>query len=198
MRNRRVKFYNSINANALFAAGLLIMPAALFNPSVEFRAAQFLFFWFLAFLSGKKIDFIFTVLIMAFIVAFNLIIPYGKVLFSFGAFKITSGALEAGVHRAVTLQALVMLSKFTVRQDLKLPGYFGNLLGGSLRAFSLIMSRKYRITGKNLTAEIDAMMLELSCAEFPQAKEEIIKTKPAGYAVLILIIILSWLPWIFI
>jgi len=30
----------------------------------------------------------------------------------------------AGIHRAVTFQALVMLSKFSIRQDLKIPGAF--------------------------------------------------------------------------
>ena len=199
MSKRSDIYNNSISAGALFITGLLIMPAVLFNPSTEYRVVQFLFFWFLAWLSGKRIDFVFTLLITLFIVAFNLIIPYGKVLFSFGVFKITSGALEAGIHRAVTLQALVMLSRFTVRQDLKLPGAFGNLLGGSLRIFSAIMSRKrLRITEKNLFAHLDAMMLELSCEEPPQTQDETIKTKPIGYFLIVLIILLSWLPWIFI
>jgi len=198
MTNRRLYLYNNFfGARDLFLTGLLIMPAVLFNPCVEFRVIHFLFFWILAFLSGKKPDFIFTILITAFIIAFNLIIPYGKVLFSFGAFKITSGALEAGIHRAVTLQALVMLSKFTIKRDLKLPGAFGNLLCESLRIFSVIMSRKYRVTGKNFIAEIDSMMLELSEEEQVQTEDKTVKTKSFGYIILILIIILSWLPWIF-
>jgi len=195
----RKDLYNNIfSARDLFIAGVLIIPAAVFNPSTEFRVIQFLFFWFLAFLSGKKIDFIFTILITFFIIAFNLIIPYGKILFSAGVFKITSGALEAGIHRAVTLQALVMLSKFTVRGDLKLPGAFGNLLGESLRIFSCLMSRKYKITGKNFIAKIDSMLFELSEKVFSESSNRVIKTKPVGYAVLILIIILSWLPQVFV
>ncbi|MCL2265101.1 MAG: hypothetical protein FWC22_03565 [Treponema sp.] len=195
---RKIIYNNTFSAGVLFIAGLLIMPAVLFNPSTGYRVAQFLFFWFLAILSGKRVDFIFTILITLFIIAFNLIIPYGKILFSAGIFKVTSGALEAGIHRAVSLQALVMLSKFTVRHDLKLPGAFGNLLGESLRIFSVITSRKYRITGKNLFAEIDAMMLEISSEELPEISNHIIKTKPIGYITLIVIILLSWLPWIFI
>ena len=196
-------FYNNaFSARALFVTGLLIMPALLFNPSTEYRILQFLFFWFLAWVSGKKTDFVFTVLITAFIITFNLLIPYGRVLFSIGIFKVTSGALEAGIHRAVTLQALVLLSKVTVRQDLKIPGAFGQLLSESLRMFSVIMSRKYRLIGKNLMVEIDNLMLELSSqssrsgGELPEAPVQEIKTKPAGYVVLVIVTLIAWLPWI--
>ena len=195
--NSAPNFYKNIfGAKALFIAGLAILPAVLFNPSVEYRCLQFLFFWVLAVISGKKTNFLFTVLITAFIIVFNLLIPYGKVLFSVGAFKITSGALEAGVFRAVTLQALVMLSKVTIRNDLKLPGAFGQLLSSSLQYFSVILNRKHRITGKNLIADIDTLMFELGGERISQADTAAIKTKPAGYVILIVAVIISWLPWI--
>ena len=203
--SRQELYQNLFSARALCVTGLLIMPALLFNPSTELRVVQFFFFWFLAWLSGKKTNPIITIIMIVFITAFNLIVPYGRVLFSIGVFKITSGALTAGVHRAFTLAALVMLSKVTIRQDLNIPGAFGKLLSDSLCMFSAIMNRKYRITGKNLIVEIDNLMLELSeqdrpCArgnsrgeELPQATSPEQKTKPAGYVVLAVIIILSWL-----
>ena len=195
------RFFNdAISAKILFIAGLIIMPALLFNPSTEYRVIQFLFFLFLARFSGKKINFIFTLLITLFIIAFNLIIPYGRILFSMGAFKITSGALEAGIYRAVTLQSLIMLSKVTIRDDLKIPGFFGRLLGESLRIFSLIAGRKHLFIQKstmqtkdiNLIAKIDNMMLELSQEEIPQSDIKETKTTPLGYLVLIIIIAVSW------
>ncbi|MCL2764034.1 MAG: hypothetical protein FWD40_01985 [Treponema sp.] len=193
--NRRRAYENIFSAKSLFIAGLLIMPALLFNPGTEYRLVQFLFFWFLAWLCGKKTNPVITVLIIAFIVIFNLLIPYGRVLFSVGAFKITSGALTAGIHRAITLAALVMLSKVFVRQDLKLPGAFGELLGESLRMFSVIINKKYKISGKNLVAEIDSLLLELSGEEYLQEAVKEQKTKPAGYAILLAALILSWLPF---
>jgi heptaprenyl diphosphate synthase len=193
------KIYDtSLGAGALFLAGFFIMPALFFNPSTEYRVIQFLFFLFLAWLSGKRINFLFTIFITVFIVFFNLLIPYGRVLFSAGAFKITSGALEAGIHRAVTLQALVMLSKITVRHDLKLPGGFGQLLGESMRIFSVLINRKYRLFTKDIFNEVDNLMLELSEDVIPEVQIQKIKTKPAGYAILVIIIGLSWLPWLFI
>ena len=193
----KVFFENNISAKALFIAGLLMIPALLFNPSTELRILQFLFFWFLIWFSGKKINVLLTILVIVFIVTFNLIIPYGKVLFSIGGFKITSGALTAGLHRAVTFEALVMLSNFCIRKDLQLPGAFGKLLSDSFYIFSVMMGGKYRITGKNFIVEIDNMMMELSGEEFPEADIEKQKTKPVGIVVLTIIVILSWLPYAF-
>jgi len=214
--NERIKrrdFYNNyFGSGALFTAGLFILPALLFNPSAEYRVLQFLFFWLLAFLCGKKTNPVFTILMIIFIIAFNLIIPYGRVLFSAGIFKITSGALTAGIHRAVTLAALIMLSKVTIRQDLTIPGAFGHILSESLRIFSVIMSKKFHVTGKNIFTEIDTLMLEI-CNEqlteksnfhFKEAEpsfqrtdsNEKIRTKPVGYVILIIVAVISWLPWI--
>ena len=193
---RREIYENIFGAGALFTACLAIMPSLLFNPSTEYRVVQFLFFWFLAWLSGKKSNPIFTILIIAVIVAFNLIIPYGRILFSFGAFKVTSGALTAGIHRAVTLEALVMLSKAGIRQDLRIPGAFGRLLGESLRIFSAMTDRKNRITGKTFFADIDKLLLELSEEEFPENSVPRTRTKPVGFFILSVAVALSWLPWV--
>ena len=194
--NRREVYNNIFGARALFITGLIIMPALLFNPSTEYRILQFLFFLFLAWLSGNRINFIFTILIIAGIAAFNLIVPYGRVLFSIGAFKVTSGALTAGIHRAVTLEALVMLSKASIRHDLKIPGAFGELLGESLRIFSVMTDRKYRVTGKTFFADIDRLLLELSEEEISGFDIKIMRTKPLGYAILAIVAVLSWLGFL--
>jgi heptaprenyl diphosphate synthase len=194
--NRREVYNNIFGARALFITGLIIMPALLFNPSTEYRILQFLFFLFLAWLSGNRINFIFTILIIAGIAAFNLIVPYGRVLFSIGAFKVTSGALTAGIHRAVTLEALVMLSKASIRHDLKIPGAFGELLGESLRIFSVMTDRKYHITGKTFFADIDRLLLELSEEEISGFDIKITRTKPLGYAILAIVALLSWLGFL--
>jgi len=193
--NRCEIYENLFSSRALFITGLVIMPALLFNPNTESRVIQFLFFCLLVWLSGKKVNPVFTILIIFFITAFNLIIPYGRVLFSVGAFKITSGALKAGIHRAVTLEALIMLSKVSVRQDLRIPGAFGELLGESLRIFSLLMDRKYRITRKNIFADIDGLMLELSAEETPEETAQMTRTKTAGYVMLAVVVVLSWISW---
>jgi heptaprenyl diphosphate synthase len=217
---RRRVYEGLFSARVLCIAGFLIMPALLFNPNTFFRLLQFFFFWFLAWLSGKKNNPLMTIIIILGVVFFNLLVPYGQVLFSAGIFKITIGALVAGIHRAVTLEGLIMLSRVSIRQDLKIPGGFGELIGESFRLFAVIMDSRQRISRKNLTGDIDALMLELSedtpanpgtlptatgetatptatgktAAENPVPKQG---TTAAGFIILALVVFLSWLPLIF-
>jgi heptaprenyl diphosphate synthase len=198
-RLRRQGCYRRLfSSRALCVAGLLIMPALLFNPITIFRVAQFFFFWFLAWLAGKKDNPLITILVILGIVAFNLLVPYGRVIASLGAFRITSGALLAGIHRGVTLEALIMLSRVTIRQDLRLPGSFGELVGESFRIFAQITERKQVIDRKNIAASIDKLMLELS--EIPpeagSEKEQTSSTSSTAGGIIILTfaVLLSWVP----
>ena len=199
-RAKRRKVYEDLfSAKALCIAGLIIMPALLFNPVVPFRIVQFLFFWFLAWLAGKKNNLLFTFLVILGIVIFNLIIPYGRVLFSIGVFKITAGALLGGIQRAVTLEGLIMLSRITIRPDLKIPGFFGELIGESFRIFAVITDRKQRSapgTWKNFMTDIDRLMLDLSGddAQAPQPAAPLPRTNAAGFVILAAAVVLSWLP----
>jgi heptaprenyl diphosphate synthase len=177
------------------------MPSLLFNPNTFGRIAQFLLFWFFAAMLGKKNNMPTTFLVIAGIVLFNLLAPYGRVLASFGAFRITEGALLTGIHRAVTLEGLVMLSKAGIQQDLRLPGVFGGLLGESLRIFAALAGRKRRISPKSLVADIDAILFELSETEeplspidasgaLPVAAQK--KTTASGVFILVAAVLASW------
>jgi heptaprenyl diphosphate synthase len=195
-RLRRQGWYQRLfSGRALCIAGLLIMPALLFNPDTFSRIVQFFFFWFLAWLAGKKNNPLITILVILGIVAFNLLVPYGRVIVSLGAFKITTGALLAGIHRGVTLEALIMLSRVTIRQDLRLPGFFGELVGESFRIFAQIMERKNIIDRKNIAAGLDRLMIELS--EIPAETKDETKQNSSttgGIIILAFTVILSWIP----
>jgi hypothetical protein len=146
----------------------------------------------------------------------------------------------AGIHRAVTLEGLIMLSRISIRQDLRIPGGFGELVGESFRLFAVITDSRRSITRKNLIGDIDALMLQLgedpaaympaantppantpltdaplassetpaadsgtpvadAVAEGAPAEAPVLKqrTTPAGFIVLALAVVLSWLPLIF-
>ena len=200
-RAKRQKAYEGLfSPKALCVAGLIIMPAFLFNPFLGFRILLFLFFWLIAWLCGKKNNPLITFTVILFITAFNLVVPHGQVLFSIGAFPITSGALALGLHRAITLAGLIMLSRAAIRPDLKIPGLFGDLIGESFRLFSIIMNQKQRITRKNLISDIDRMMIDLSGDDgqtpAPNAAPAS-RTRPAGFAILAAVALLSWSTWVF-
>jgi heptaprenyl diphosphate synthase len=182
------------------------MPALLFNPSLPGRAVQFFLFWGLVLLSGRTHKLLAVFPVMAGIVFFNLLFPYGEVLFSIGPFRVSSGALEAGLGRAVTLEGLFMLSRLTIRQDLRLPGGFGELIGESFRILALLTERKRAVEAKRLIESIDELMRELSAPEAgahaPEAavQDTAERGTPGlfpGVFILAAMIILAWLPWVF-
>jgi len=199
---RQIASDNLFSARALFITGLIIMPAVLFNPFTVFRIFAFVAFWFLAWLTGRKNNPLITLAVILCIVLFNLITPYGQVLYSIGNFKITAGALSIGIHRAVTLGALIMISRVTIRRDLRIPGLFGELIGESFRLFSVILNQKHRITRKNLITDIDNLMVELSADGCVNSGTETaataaapaLKTKPVGFVMIAIVTIISWLP----
>jgi heptaprenyl diphosphate synthase len=185
------------SSRSLCIAGLCAMPALLFNPDTVCRTAQFILFWFLAWLAGKKNNPVLTLLVLFGITAFNLLVPYGRVLASWGIFRITEGALMTGLRRAVTLEGLIMLSRVAIRRDLRFPGSFGALIGESFRLLALIRDRKQRITRKNWMGDIDRLMIELSeePAFVPESAASNRTTLP-GALILVLVFIAAWLLWL--
>jgi heptaprenyl diphosphate synthase len=163
---REEKGFNYFNktpfrAYELFYAGLLMALIFLLGRSLPARAMQFLLFCLFAKLLGKKINPLITITIMAGIVFFNLLAPYGKVLTVLGPLRITQGSLFAGLEKALTLEGLLMLSRACIRSDLRLPGTIGSLLGESLRILELMRAKKSLIRRGHIVAGIDQLMREV-------------------------------------
>ena len=151
----------TFSSGELAAAGLCMMPALLLNSDTGARVVQFLFFWVLAWLSGKKNNPFITFFVILGIIFFNLLVPYGEVLASIGPLTITSGALEGGIRRAVTLEGLFMLSRCCVRKDLALPGVFGEITGEAFRVFSVMAEEKQLLNRQNWAARLDELLISM-------------------------------------
>jgi hypothetical protein len=171
----------------LFAAGLVMMAAFLLTPSTLSRFVQGALFALYAALSGKKHRPLLTLGTALTIVLFNLLVPYGRVLAEFGPLRITSGSLLGGLHKAVTLEALIFLSRAVIRPDLRLPGRIGRSLGASFRTFEALTEthrfRKGLITRKGFIEGIDRLLLELEAgqeAPLPPDREAAPKRTVAG------------------
>jgi heptaprenyl diphosphate synthase len=204
---RRGGYQKLFRGRDLCIAGFLCMPALLFNPDTGLRIVQFFLFWFFAWLAGKRNNPLITVAVILGVASFHLLVPYGRVLFSLGAFKITAGALQTGIHRGVTLEGLILLSRASVREDLRLPGNFGALIGESFRLFAVITERRHVLKGEGIIRGIDDLLLELSgpdSGEAPAVPEQGEMTGPKkggpspipGRLILGLAVILAWLPWV--
>jgi heptaprenyl diphosphate synthase len=153
------------SSRGLFFAGIAMMPALLFNPSTAMRTVQLFLFLAFAWGMGRKFNFIAMAMVMGTIVLFNLIVPYGRVLARIGAFSITQGALMGGIEKAVTLEALIMLSRASIRTDLRLPGAFGEMIGSSFRLFETLLQRKATMDWKDPLGSVDRLMVDLSAEQ---------------------------------
>jgi len=146
----------------LFLAGVLVLPAFLFNPSTEARSVQFLIFWAYVWLLGKRNSALATLVIMLGIVLFNLIVPYGRVLAHLGPFRITQGALLGGLEKALTVEGLVLVSKASIRSDLRLPGSLGFLISDAFRLLERMTEKRPGIKWRDPVAGLDRLLLDLS------------------------------------
>jgi heptaprenyl diphosphate synthase len=132
----------------------------LVSHSLTSRVLQFCFFFLLALLSGKKINPLLTMMFMGGIVFFNLLVPYGRILASFGPLSITEGSLFSGLEKAIILQGLLLLSRACIRSDLRLPGTVGSVLGDSFRILELMRAKKGMIRRGHVIDGIDRLMLD--------------------------------------
>jgi heptaprenyl diphosphate synthase len=166
---RRHRWNGLFNSKAFFIAGLLMAGLFVFNPSIIACTIMFVLFCFLAWLSGKKINVPITLAIFAGIIFFNLLAPYGKMLFELGPLRITRGSLLAGLRKALVLEGLVMLSGACIKSDLRFPGKFGSLLADSFRLLELMRERKTIIRRGHIIEGIDKLLLEMESQYITQA-----------------------------
>jgi len=148
------------NSVVFFCFGLLMALVFIASPLLV-RAGLFLVFCVFARVMGKRLNLVITLVVMAGIVFFNLLAPYGKVLTVLGPLRITQGSLLAGIEKALTLEGLLMLSRACIRSDLRLPGRIGSLLGDSLRILELMREKKGLIRRGHIVAGIDQMLFEI-------------------------------------
>jgi heptaprenyl diphosphate synthase len=165
--SRRRMFWSRFRPGDLCAAALIMAAAFLCNPSPLLRIPQFLLFWLFAFMSGKKIRPLVTLTAILGIVICNLFPPYGRVLAEWGALRITGGALLTGLRKALTLEGLILLSRASIRPDLRFPGPLGALVAESFRLFERIgpLGTGGGERKAGLMAGIDRLMLELSAEQ---------------------------------
>jgi heptaprenyl diphosphate synthase len=159
---RRAFFSAQITSGTLFLAGFLAMPAFLINGSLLSKTLQFFLLWLFVWVVGKRNSLWMTLSISMGIVLFNLMIPYGRLLWHWGPFEITQGALLGGIQKAITVEGLVLLSKTFIRSDLELPGTFGRRIGESFRIFELMMEGDDRFEWKNPISSLDRILIKFS------------------------------------
>jgi hypothetical protein len=184
---------------ALLAAGALLFPAFLLQQDLVLRALQIVFVTSLNALTGRRARPAQFLVIAAGIVLFNLVIPTGKVLVAVLGLPLTEGALKAGLFKATAMIGLISLSQFSLRSDLRLPGWMGGLIGRSFYYFELIMSQRRRIDRKDLIGSIDQVLIEVQAAGGPgsESPRALIRSTPMGILALAAVVCVMWAPLVY-
>ena len=196
-------FTKKYSSEELALTGFIMLLAFLFNTNTFTRILQAVFFFLLALLSGKKINYLMTFFTMSIIAFFSLLVPYGEILFNIASFRITWGALQSGLNRAFTLTGLLMLSRFCIGRDLSFPGFFGEIISDAFRVFSKM--EKIKLNRKDWLYGVDEVLISLekrhdgqdkAVREIPDKPNPSLKKRifHTGQLFLVLIIIIAWLP----
>ncbi|MBF9014076.1 MULTISPECIES: hypothetical protein [unclassified Oceanispirochaeta] len=180
-----------------FWTGLALIPAYFMIESLLVKALLVLLFSFTARLAGKKIRILYFVFLISSITFFHLLTPMGKILAEIGPFRITTGALETGIHKGLTLCGLVFLSLFSVTPALKLPGRVGGLLARMFYYFEEILDGKKKISPSNFIGSLDDVLMDLFPPErlgetAVTAEAEINRSLPLSFLYLFVMVGAVW------
>lgn len=186
---------------ALAAAGLAVAAALLFQPRLGPRAGILLGAMAFSWANGRKVPVLGTILVLFGIIGANLLVPIGRVLISWGPIRVTETALLEGIEKAVTFEALIYVSKATIRSDISMPGRAGKLIGSALLCYERILETRIKLRRATLFRDLDEMLLGIYSEELSAARDRP-PTAPAGRgaagtAVLVLAAAAAWAPYVF-
>lgn len=142
-------------------AGFLLIIALFFIPGLPAKAVILAAGWLLCLAEKQNIHWLACLLSSCGIVICHSFIPMGKELFALGSFSVTSGALLNGLEKAVFLQAMIAVSRWTLQVRIRFPGKMGIVLDESLYIFHQLLSFKDRIRPRQLISSIDELLLSL-------------------------------------
>ena len=103
------------------------------------------------------------ILLLLILVFFHLLLPAGKLLWQLNIppyinFKLTLGALEIGLGKALLLLNLIQISRFSVSRKLQLPGRLGYILQIVFTHYESFLNAPVKLRGIRLSATLDAML----------------------------------------
>jgi len=162
-----------------FWTGIALIPAYLFINSPLIKLLLILFFSLSVSLAGKKIRYLYFIMMTASITFFHLLTPNGKILWDLGIVQVTKGSLLTGFTKGISLAGLVFISLFSVTPSLKLPGKLGGLLGRMFYYFEIILDGKKRVQAKDFIGSLDRILNQI----FPLHRIEAVPEAVSGIRV---------------
>jgi hypothetical protein len=186
-----------VSPSFLLFWGLILTPSVVLQDHLWLKAAQAAILVLLALAAGRVRfpgallgSFLFVVAT----VVINLLSPLGRLLVRLGPLRVTSGALTAGLRKALTVLALAYLSRLCVREDLRLPGPAGRYLRLTFGYLNALLVRRWAIVGRDLIGRIDNA-LEVVCRQEQEEQggtSRANRTTPVGVAFMTGVAALMW------
>jgi heptaprenyl diphosphate synthase len=125
--------------------------------------------------AGKRFSLVSTLVVMAGIIAANLLIPSGRVLFKLGPLAITEFALTDGLSKALTFEGLMYLSKAAIMPGLHFPGRFGTVIAQAFQYYDRIIEYRGTVHAKTAVRDIDILLqkvwLSVRLADIPATQK---------------------------
>ena len=146
---------------ARFWTGISLIPGYFLVESLSLKFLLVILFAVMAKQAGKKIRYLYFIMMTLSITAFHILTPRGRILMELGPVQLTSGALHTGILKGVTLGGLVFLSLFSVTPSLKLPGRLGGLLARMFYYFEEILDGRKKIRAANFIGSLDETLMEI-------------------------------------
>jgi len=151
---------NFLSPGKRFLFGMFLMVLFLLLESLLLRSLMTLCFLILVKLAGKKILWKNYIILIFFITFFNLLSPWGEVLYTLGPLNITKGALNSGLLKGITFTGLILISLTSIKKGLLIPGKLGGLIGNVFYYFERIFEQKHRLKRHDLIGTLDEILME--------------------------------------
>jgi len=140
---------NRINpSNINFITGITLIFPYIQTDSLIIKLFLFIILLFLVLLSGKKIPVKRLLILSASITIFQILIPFGEVLFTIRKLQVTEGSLINGINKSLTFTGLILISLSSVSSSLSFPGKQGILLKKTLFYFEILFSSKEKLSSE--------------------------------------------------
>jgi hypothetical protein len=200
---RRERWESLFDPAHLALTGVALSAALLSQPHLAGRVAILLAAAAAAWLAGRRLSPLMTVIVIATIVGANLLVPLGKKLASFGPITITEMALMGGLEKAITFEALMFISKACLGPALRLPGRFGAFFSEALRGYDRILERKSSVHMATFFKDVDEILLSVyyecnddTASRFDELRDSRLAVRRSD-ALLAMAIVGSTLPLVF-
>ena len=138
--------------------GVVIAVVFLLQQGIFVKTLFLLLFIFWTWLAGKRFSLVSTLIVTVGIVATNLLIPSGRVLFRLGPIVITEMALREGLSKALTFEGLMYLSKAAIMPGLHFPGKFGAIIAEAFQYYDRVIEYRGKMHAKTIVRDIDVLL----------------------------------------